>query len=127
MSIQILRRVKQHVVDAGLAEGYTLKFFRWSDKDLKGKKPFIVFRQGGSGLSNILLQQTDVLIQLGQVHSEIEKGDDTMQAIIRLFRGDTLQPDIARFDPLGTVAGPFTIENDRKIWELTVRCFTEDQ
>lgn len=127
MSIVLIKRVKQHVIDASLTTGYTLKHFRWSDKDINGKNPFIVFRQSGSGVSNILLQQTDVLIQLSQIPTATKSGDDNMQAILRLFRGDTVQAGIVRFEPIGTVLGPFMLENGRRLWELTIRCFTEDQ
>ena len=127
MSVALLDRVSALITAAGLMAGYTEKYFKWTDSDINGKNPFIVLRQSGSGISNILLQQTDVLIQLSQVPTAIEAGDLRMKDILLLFRGQTVSTDIVRFDPIGTVLGPFYLENGRPIWELTVRCFTEDQ
>lgn len=128
MSLALLEKVRDHINAAGLLTGYTAKFFRWTDADVNGTTPFILFRRPGSGGdSSILLQKTDVLIQMVGTPTTVVSGDARMQSILRLFRGSTSQTGVVRFDPVGPVTGPLYLENGRPVWELTVRCVTEDQ
>lgn len=128
MSLVILEKVRDHINAAALLTGYAAKYFRWTDADVQGTTPFILFRRPGSGGdSNILLQQTDVLIQLVGTPTTVVAGDARMQSILRLFRGSTSQTGVVRFDPIGPVRGPLYLENGRPVWELLVRVMTENQ
>lgn len=113
---------------ATLTTGYTIKKNRWSDKDLQGQAAVVIYSMAGTGgASNVLVQETDVLIQLIQTPNNISAAFNTMKAILILFRGTTTQAGVARFDPIGPVTGPVTLQNDRKLFELTVRCVTEGE
>lgn len=128
MSKALFERVEAAITAASLHTGYAFKYFRWTDADVSGKDNFIVLRQpGGGGDSNTLLQSPDVLIQLVAKPTEVVAGDDRMLAILRMLRQPTSQTGIIRFLPMGSVVGPLYLENGRPLWQLTVRCFTEDQ
>lgn len=127
MSGAILDKVSAHIAAQGYESGLTVKYHRWSDKDIEGNKSFICYRRFGDAGSNVLLQQTDVIIQLVRTPTAIQAGDDLMTDILKLFRGETVQPGVIRFDPVGNVSGPVRLENGRPIWELVVRVFTEDE
>lgn len=127
MSLPILQSVRDHILDAGLTAGYDVRFFRWTDQDAEGNSPLILFRIGGSGESNVVVQQTDVAIVLLDNPTGVVTGDARMTDILKLFRTSPTRVGILRFLPLGTKLGPFYLENGRPVWELTVRVFTEDQ
>lgn len=123
----ILSATRDHVNDAGLLAPYEDLYFRWSDSDVGGNTPFILFRfPGSNGPSSILLQQRDVLIVLVDTKGESERGHDRISAIERLFRQGGIQPGIRRFEVLGGLNGPLYLENDRPVWQLNIRCYTED-
>lgn len=126
MSIALLERVSAHLNFLDLEDGFTVKFHRWSDKDIEGNDPFIVYRQDGDGGSNVLLQQIDVLIQLSVNPQDFNAGDTRMQQIVDAFRDSSVTTGIIRFDIIGAVSGPIYLENGRPLWELVVRCFVED-
>lgn len=127
MSLSLLESVRDHISDAGLLAGYDVRFFRWTDKDAEGNSPLIMFRIGGSGDSNVVVQQTDVAVVLLDNPREVLAGDERMTDILRLFRTNATRAGIIRFLPLGTKLGPFYLDNGRPVWELTIRVFTEDQ
>lgn len=127
MSQAVLDRVSAFVAAAGYETGLSVKYHRWSDKDFDNKGGFICYRRTGDGGSNVLLQQTDIDIVLVKGPRSVQTGDDLMASILKLFRGSTTTAGVIRFDPVGTVRGPIRLENGRPLWELTVRCFTEDQ
>lgn len=127
MSLSLLESVRDHISDAGLITGYDVRFFRWTDQDAQGSSPLIMFRIGGSGDSNVVMQQTDVAVVLLDNPTGVVTGDERMSDILRLFRTNATRAGILRFLPLGTKLGPFYLENGRPVWELTIRVFTEDQ
>ena len=122
----LFQRIEDFITAAGLHTGYAFKFYRFTDADTAGKNPLIVLRSDGAGPSNSLVQSTDVLLQLIQVPTAIKAGDDRMHQLLQLFRGTTTVAGVLRFDPLGAVRGPFFLENKRPVFELSVRCITED-
>lgn len=128
MSLALLQRVSGAVTAASLNAGYTIKYFRWTDADVAGTTPFMLFRRPGTaGDSNVLLQKQDAMIQLVGLPTTVVDGDARMQSILRLFRQPTSQAGVVRFMPMGAVVGPLFLENGRPVWELTVRVLTEDQ
>lgn len=129
MSATLLQRVKDHIDAANLLAGYGVRYFQWTDADETGATPFVMFRQSGSGDSNILLQDTQVSIVLvGSGPTKILDTDTRAQAILRYLRGSTVDTvGAVRFDPIGTVRGPMKLENGRPVFEIVVRVFTEDQ
>jgi len=127
VSATLLTRVHDHIDDAGLITGYAVRYFRWTDADLAGNTPIIMFRQSGSGASDELLQNTRVSIVLLANPTGVVAADTRAQAIQRLLRGDTVPTGIVRFDPVGAVRGPLMLENGRQAFEVIVACYTEDQ
>lgn len=130
MSATILQRVEDFLTAAGHTTGYTIKFFRWTDKDIAGTQPFICLRAlPGSGLSNELVQEVDVLIQVVQTvgAGKTKALDDLMEAIMATMRGTTTPTSVVRISPVGQPVGPLHLENKRPYSELTVRCVTEDR
>lgn len=127
MSNALLDKVSAHIAAQGYETGLTVKYHRYSDKDLDGKTNFICYRRAGDGGSNVLLQATDVNIVLVTSPNSVQTGDDLMTNILKLFRNSTVQAGIVRFDPVGNVRGPRRLENGRPLWELTVRCYTENE
>ena len=122
----LLNRVKTFITAAGLDTGYTWRFHTWTDADSAGKVPTIFLRGDGAGQSNAVIQQNDVLIQLIGNPQAVEAMDTRMEAILALFRGTTTTSGVIRFDPLSNVRGPFYLENGRPVFQLSVRCITED-
>jgi hypothetical protein len=128
MSLALLERVSGAITAAGLHTGYAIKYFRWTDADVAGTAPFMLFRRPGTGGdSNTLVQAQDVMIQLVATPTTVVAGDERMQAILKLLRQPTTQAGVVRFMPLGAVRGPLYLENGRPVWELNVRVVTEDQ
>lgn len=128
MSLTLLQRVHAHLDAANLLTGYSVRYFRWTDADIAGNTPFIMFRQSGSGSSDILLQDTQVSVVLVGLPTTVVDADARAQQILRYVRGSTVQTDDAiRFDPVGTVRGPTYLENGRPVFEIVVRVYTEDQ
>ena len=128
MSATLLERVKTHIDAASLNAGYAVRYFRWTDAYVAGSTPFILYRQSGSGASDILLQDTRVSIILVGTPTTVVATDTRAQEILRYVRGSTVSTEGAvRFDPVGTVMGPMYLENGRPMFEVTVRVLTEDQ
>ncbi len=127
MSAALLNRVKDYADAANLLAGYEVKFFRWTDADVAGNTPFVLFRQSGSGGSDMLVQQINVSIILVATPTTALSADARAQQIARLFRVAGSQDGLARFDTQGAVIGPMYMENGRPVFEIVVRCYTEDQ
>ena len=127
MSATLLTRVKNLLDGEGLLTGYEVRYFRWTDADADGNTPFILFRQSGSGPSDVLLQETRVNITLVATPTTVVAADTRAQEILRLLRQDDTVTGVTRFDPQGTVRGPMYLENGRPVFDISVRCYTEDQ
>lgn len=128
MSIELLRKVSGHLDNAGLLTGYAKKYFRWSDADVKGTANFVLFRMSGTaGARDATVQRPDVRILLVCKANEVEvDGSQKAEAIFANFAGTTAPVGIIKFEPLGTVNGPFYLDNGRGVFEIIVRCFVSD-
>ncbi len=127
MSLSLLESVRDHISDAGLLAGYDERWWTWTDKVEQGSNPIILFRRSGNGDSNVVVQRTHIDVVLFDNPPNRVVGDKRMSDILRLFRTNATRPGIIRFLPLGTVRGPFKLENGRDVWELTIEVTTEDQ
>ena len=126
MSATILNRVQGLLNTAGLLTGYATKYLRWTDADVNGTTPFVLFRQSGGGPSDVLLQSIQVTITIVHNATGAVTADATAQAIQRFLRGTTVATGIRRIDPAGEVRGPMYMENGRPVFEVVCRVFTED-
>lgn len=127
MSATLLTRVKNLLDGEGLLSGYSVRYFRWTDADADGSEPLILFRQSGSGPSDIISQETRVNITLVATPTTVFAADTRAQAILRLLRDTDTVTGVTRFDPEGTVRGPMYLENGRPVFDIVARCYTEDQ
>ena len=127
MSLTLLNRVRGLLDDNNLLDGYAVRYFRWTDADIAGTTPFVLFRQSGSGESNELLQNTLVSVVLVATPTTVVTSDALMQTLLRWVRVSGSDTGSIRFDPAGTVVGPSYLENGRPVFSLDVRVFTEDQ
>jgi len=133
MSAELLQRIQGHLDAEGLLAGYDTLYFRWTDEQVNGNTPFILFRAAGSaGDDNYVVQYPDVRIILVANPSGAVAGDARMREIIRFFRADDgyritgASGEVLSVAPIGPVIGPLYLENDRPIWELNVRCLVDD-
>jgi len=127
MSLTLLNRVRGLLDDNNLLDGYAVRYFRWTDADIAGNTPFVLFRQSGSGESNELVQNTLVSVVLVATPTTAVSADALMQSLLRWVRVSGGDTGSIRFDPAGTVVGPSYLENGRPVFTLDVRVFTQDQ
>jgi len=127
MSIELLKKVAGHLDDAGLITGYTKKYFRWTDADVAGTANFVLFRMAGTaGARDATVQRPDVRILLVCNAKSVDAGSQKAEAIFANFAGTTAPDGIIKLEPLGTVNGPFYLDNGRSVFEIIVRCFVSD-
>lgn len=128
MSVNILDRVEQKVSDESLLTGYTVRKFRWTDEDVQGDTPIILFRVVGSGGSDEFSQSNDVRVMLLEAdESKVVQGSNRIWAIMKAFRDSDYVTGVTRFDPVSTVSGPLYLDNGRPMWYFDVRVYTVDQ
>jgi hypothetical protein len=127
MSYQLLKSVETCLRDAGLITGFTAKFYRWLDADVKGTADFIVFRMSGtSGPRDQFLQQPDIRILVVGKAKKIDETNAVADAIYAFFAGTETAIGVTKLEPLATVTGPYFMDNERCVFEINVRCFVAD-
>ncbi len=127
MSYQLLKSVETALRDAGIIAGYTAKFYRWTDADVKGAADFIVFRMSGtSGQRDQFMQQPDVRILVVGAATKIKETNEAADAIYAFFAGTDTALGVTKLEPIATVAGPYFMDNGRCVFEVNVRCFVPD-
>jgi hypothetical protein len=128
MSAALLQRVKAHIMDdGGLLTGYTPRFFRWTDTDLRGAGSVALFRMTGTGGAfDWQVQFSDVSLFLLTAQDAAASGADDMLAVSRYLH-DSYSTDGAFYlFPLGAFTGPAYLENGRASFELVIRTGTTD-
>lgn len=127
MSITLLRRMRSHLDEANLLDGYEVRFYDFSDQDLKGRGQVIVFRMPGTGGPNAhVIQSNDVEIRMLTSPDRIVDGDERMLQIVQYLRSDFETAGVFNMVPLGPYLGPARLENNRRMFTLTVRAQTVD-
>ena len=133
MSSSLLRRVREHIGGAGLLEGYRVRYYRWSDDDLRETGNVILFRmKGTSGPSAHVIQQPDVSLQMLCNPDQVESGDRRMLQILQFLRenfaieGGMNGDAFNLFPTSGGYAGPAYLETNRACFELIIRCMVTD-
>lgn len=136
MSISLLESLRGHLNPTGgrnLLDGYAVRFYRWSDTDLK-QGQIILFRMKGThGPSAHVIQRPDVSIQMLCDPMQVRAGDCRMLEILQYLRAnfeieveqqdDDLKPATNVFNllPIGTYCGPTYLQNNRANFEMVVR------
>jgi len=128
MSTEVLERTALYLDNLGLLSGYSPRYHRWHDDDLNQNTPVAVFRHTGDGNSDTFKQEYDVTITLlaASISNTVAVGD-AATAIVKAFRGTGTVAGVIKFEMLGNQQGPFYLENDRPLYQINVRVFTEDQ
>lgn len=128
MSSALLEKIKTHIVDdGGLLGSYSVKYYRWSDKDLNGAGNIALFKMTGTGgVSSHEAQQTDVSLFLLANSSNVKQADQDMLAVVQYLRSNYTTTGVYALHPLYAYTGPNYLENGRARFELVIRCGTED-
>lgn len=128
MSTQLLTRAKTHIVnDGGLLGAYTVKYYRWSDKDLNGSGSIALFRMSGtSGRVNHEAQQHDVSLFLLAAPALVTQADSDMLGVLQYLRTNYEAATVYAFFPLQGYTGPTYLENGRAMFEMVIRCGVVD-
>lgn len=128
MSTEVLERTASYLDGLGLLSGYSPRYHRWHDDDLTQNTPVAVFRHTGDGASDTFKQEYDVTItMLAKDITKTEDVGDATKAIVQALRGTGTVTGVIKFEMLGNQQGPFYLENDRPLYQVNVRVFTEDQ
>ncbi|MDH5796931.1 MAG: hypothetical protein OEZ19_00060 [Paracoccaceae bacterium] len=128
MSRVLLERVRQHIVTTGgLLGAYTVRYYRWSDKDLSGAASVALFRMSGTGGgANHEVQKPDVSLFLLASPSLVKQADDDMLSVLQYLRSDYAGTSVFAYHPLQGYTGPAYLENGRAMFEMVIRCGVED-
>lgn len=125
MTTTVLERVRDHLQDAGLLAGYTVRFYRWTDGE---QGAFIVLRYGGAGTADYLVQRPDVrLILVTDSAASVRAGEVRMYEILRFLRGNYRAPGLMSANPVGGIIGPSYLEDGRGVFELNITAITDNQ
>lgn len=126
MSAELLQRVSAHIEH--LIFGYSIRYYRWSDEDLSGNTPVVLFRSDGiRGQSDHQLQYIDVSMQMVCNPNAVQAGDAVILSVLRYLRseGGFSSDAVGNFEPIA-MTGPVYLQNGRARFELVVRCMVED-
>ena len=131
MSISLLERMRGHLDTGNLLDGYRVRFYRWSDDDLNKSGQVILFRMpGSSGQGAHVIQRPDISIQMLCDPDQVVAGDRRMLEILQYLRANfTISGTngaVFNLWPTSPYAGPIYLQNNRAMFELIVRCMTED-
>ena len=122
MTATLLNLVVNHLRAApDLLAGYTPRYFRWTDAELKGGGGYALFRSAGTGRSDYTVLKTDVSIRLIDDAANAVAIMDAMEAIRGRFFERFNGVGVFHFQPMTEVLGPSYLQNDRVIADLTVR------
>lgn len=146
MSDDLLRNVSRHLSDGGVLDGYSIRYYKWTDEDLNGAGNVALFKMNGTfGQSDSVAQMPDVRLSIITNPDGVRDGDAAMLSILRYVRAnytiagewedadlwDDLASwqDVAVFNihpPLGGFTGPTYLSNGRAMFDLVLRCGVED-
>lgn len=118
-----LHVLRDHLAGLPELEGYDRIFYRWYDEDLqRGAPPFLLLRPDGGGVSHELMQQIDV--RLAVCHDLPSQADSVARAIKQYLIDNHSVECVCNFQILADVTGPFLLNNERNVSQLTVRLWT---
>lgn len=128
MSEVLLQRLKTHIIDdGGLLSGYDVRYYKWSDIDLNGSGSVAMFRMAGtSGRVVSHTQFHDVSVELLANPTSVKQADNDMLGVLRYLRSDYFATGVFNAVPMGAYNGPIYLSNGRAMFEMVVRCGTED-
>jgi len=119
------QRVKNLLVGAGLAAGYTVQSLMWNDTgDLKQR--FLVFRpNGGTAVDRDIGSDHYVLVDLitGKSSGDYAKSETDVQAIIDYVQQNPISdPCVGQITNMGGIPSPTPTTEGRMVWRLQFAC-----
>lgn len=128
MSAELLQRVESHIItDGGLLGGYTIRHYKWNDRDLKGAGSVCLFRMTGtSGEVTSQAQMHDVSLFLLTDPDRASQADADMLEVLRYLRANFSGRDVFNYYPPQSYNGPISLSNGRAMFEMIIRCGVED-
>lgn len=119
------QRVKNLLVGAGLAAGYTVQSLMWNDTgDLKQR--FLVFRpNGGTAVDRDTGSDHYVLVDLitGKSSGDYAKSETDVQAIIDYVQQNPISdPCVGQITNMGGIPSPIPTTEGRMVWRLQFAC-----
>ncbi|WP_338515731.1 hypothetical protein VRB80_13285 [Erwinia aphidicola] len=119
------QRVKNLLVSAGLAAGYTVQSLMWNDTgDLKQR--FLVFRpNGGTAVDRDIGSDHYVLVDLitGKSSGDYAKSETDVQAIIDYVQQNPISdPCVGQITNMGGIPSPIPTTEGRMVWRLQFAC-----
>ena len=123
----LLDRVETHLNAGGLLDGYTVRQIRWTDADIAQTGQVILFREAGTaGESDFVVQKPRVHVEMITDPDQVVEGRERMREITQYLRTNYKDTDVVHFQPIGAVASPKYLQNDRAIFRLTVELIVQD-
>lgn len=128
MSATLLQRLKTHIIDdGGLLSTYPVRYYQWTDADLGGAGAICLFRMTGTGGSvNSEAQHNDVSLFLLVTEELSKAADDDLLEVLQYLRANYSSTGVFNYFPVQTYTGPVELANGRRLFEMVIRCGTED-
>jgi hypothetical protein len=119
-----MQSLRQYLADAGLLDGYQVRFNRWSDADLEGAGNFVLFRVAGPGVSNRIQQRYDVDVYMVAEPDSYVATQNAIAAVASYLRAAVIPPNAVRYSVPSNPTGPFEMTNGRQVFQLAVQVYT---
>ena len=126
MSATLLQRVSAHLAQGSLLDGYTVRYFRWTDDN--DSEPTILFRMAGSqgALSDFSVQYPDVQVTLIGTPTTAVSDSERCREILQYVRENFEIDGGLNIEPLTAMSGPFQLENGRPWFQIDFRLIVSD-
>lgn len=123
----LLNTLKGHLDAGGLFDGWSVVYWQMYDEDTAtDAPPVVMMRPDGGGEANEYGQQPDVTIAiLGGVNGYSQAADLATRIKLYLIEHNTAE-QVVNFEILADVIGPTVLDNGRPMFQLNVRCWTEN-
>lgn len=123
MSVAVMQSLRQHLADAGLLDGYQVRFNRWSDQDLQQAGGFVLFRVAGPGTSNRIQQRYDINVYMASGTDNYVATQNDIAAVADYLRAAIQPTNVVRYAVLSNPIGPFELTNGRQVFQLAVQAY----
>lgn len=115
--------LNDHLSGLPALDGVNRVFYRWYDADTqRGAPPCLLLRPDGGGIANELMDQPDVRLAVCFDHPY--QCEAAINAIKDYLVEHYTTPGVTNFEILAYPTGPFPLENERNVSQMTVRVWT---
>jgi hypothetical protein len=118
--------VGDHLAFGGLLDGYTIRYFRWTDDN--ASEPTILFRMAGSqgALTDFSVQYLDVQVTLIGTATTVVADSERCREMYQYARENYEIDGGLNIEPLTAVSGPFYLADGRPWFQLDFRVLVSD-